>query len=307
MTTCSSTTSPTNIDVANIVGTCDLKCNLQIKYTNSACRATNNGDYISLSYDRTNVLPVTYNSISYYVSDIRIYTKSLHTYGKENSDAEIIILHSSDSGATPLAICVPIKVSNNNSKSAGIFNKIISTMSKSAPTKSDTTNVPIDNYNMNYIVPLKPFFTYNANTPFQPCVGAMNFIVFSPEDYTADMSQESYDILEKIVSSNEYRPRNGAKVFYNKDGPNTGSADEDKIYIDCQPVGASNETTFVSKDNSEPFIINWESIKTNIFLQIIIAAFGFLIIFYAISLLLGYFNPNEQYIAQKGGTSINTF
>jgi hypothetical protein len=302
MTTCSSTAAPTNIDMSDIVGTCDLKCNFQMTYGNSACLATNKGDYISLSYDRTTVLPVRYNLVPYYVSEVRIYIKSLHTYDRANADAEYVIIHESDSGAAPLIVCVPVRISTSISESTKIINSVLTTMSKKAPAASDSTTVVMDNYNLKYIVPEKPFFTYTTNTPFQPCKGTVNFIVFSPDTFSCDISQSNYDILSKIVRINDYRPRNGAKVFYNADGPNIGGASDDKIYIDCQPVGESVETEFVVKENKEPFVIDWKVLKTNIYIQILLAAFGFLLVFYIISAMLSAFSTPDANVSQSGGT-----
>jgi hypothetical protein len=48
---CSDATAPIDISKGNVVGKCDLKCEFGFRYNDSACIATNRGDYISLSYE----------------------------------------------------------------------------------------------------------------------------------------------------------------------------------------------------------------------------------------------------------------
>jgi len=104
---CSNSTSPINIIRTQSSGTCDLKCNYRFKYNDSTTIIKNKGNYLSFSYDKPNVDQVLYNSNSYYVEELRIYTPSLHKYEGTNSDAELIIIHRSDS-AGKLLVCIPI-------------------------------------------------------------------------------------------------------------------------------------------------------------------------------------------------------
>jgi hypothetical protein len=43
---CSDATAPIDISKGNVVGRCDLKCEFSFHYNDSACIATNRGDYI---------------------------------------------------------------------------------------------------------------------------------------------------------------------------------------------------------------------------------------------------------------------
>jgi hypothetical protein len=55
------------------------------------------------------------------------------------------------------------------------------------------------------------------------------------------MSPAIYKKLQTIIRNNPYDTKTGTKLFYNKQGPTTMDG-TDNIYIDCQPVGQSEET-----------------------------------------------------------------
>jgi carbonic anhydrase len=99
---CPDATAPINISMENITGKCDMKCSYSFQYNNSSCVATNRGDYISISYDKSSSPPIQYNTVGYDVQEIRLYTPSLHSYNDVKTDAEFIIIHNSNTGAIPL-------------------------------------------------------------------------------------------------------------------------------------------------------------------------------------------------------------
>ncbi len=69
-----------NITPEKISGKCDVKCSYYFKYYNSNCNATNNGYNITLTYDKANTEPVTYNNKKYYVEQVNIYSPSVHLF-----------------------------------------------------------------------------------------------------------------------------------------------------------------------------------------------------------------------------------
>ena len=115
---CPNATAPIDIGKDNIAGKCDLKCEFSFHYNNSSCIATNRGDYISLAYDYSSSPPVVYNSASYDVKEVRIYSPSLHSFNGSKADGEFIIIHNTSSGANPLFVCIPIKSSNTSEESS---------------------------------------------------------------------------------------------------------------------------------------------------------------------------------------------
>ena len=245
---CPETTAPIDINKTNIAGKCDFKCEYSFHYNDSTCVATNRGDYISLSYDNSSAPPVTYNSSAYDVKEIRIYSPSLHSFTGTKTDAELIIVHNSLSGATPLLVCVPIKNSNSSSISSTNLNNIITNVAKNAPADGEKTTINISRFNLNDFVPRKPFFSYTASEPYQPCYSnKTDYIVFTLIDGSISVSESTLKILQKIISVNQYDIKTGPKLFYNAKGPSS-SKDSGQIYIDCQPVGQSEEEKIIITD-----------------------------------------------------------
>lgn len=305
---CPNATAPINIDLANVAGKCDLKCDYKFQYTTSSCTATNRGDYISLSYDSQTSNPVLYNSTGYNVQELRLYYPSLHAFSNVKTDAELIIVHQSATGSKPLLVCIPIKSSNSSSISANLFRTVIDTMSSAAPSDGESTSVNADNYNLNYIVPKKPFFSYSASEPYQPCSTSVDYIVFSPNINTLDINIETLQKMQKIIKANTYDIKKGAQLFYNEKGAGN-NVNGDDIYIDCQPVGASDEEELVVTDNGFTTMYSLNDFKNSTFLQIIIGLIVFGLLFYLLSVIMGSIRGQKggnPFSNIKFGNNINT-
>lgn len=274
---CSSSNAPIDISSSKSSGNCDLKCDYRFKYQTSSCIGKNMGDYISLSYDNTSSSFVTFNSTSYVVKEVRIYHPSLHSFNGNKLDAEMVIVHTSNTGEIPLLVCIPIKVTNSVSVSSGFFRNVITTISKNAPSEGDSTTIRMNNYNLNSLVPKKSFYSYTSTEPYQPCSEQVNYVVYDASEIYLDISKDVYDSLKKIILENYYTVKSGVSFFYNSKGPNTATSDD--IYIDCQPVGQSEETTEVVT-NSTYSGFSLEDLKNNDFFKLIMAIIIFLIIIY---------------------------
>lgn len=277
---CSSSNAPIDISSSNSSGKCDYKCDYKFKYQTSSCIGKNMGDYISLSYDNASSSFVTFNSLSYVVKEVRIYHKSLHSFNGNKLDAEMIIIHTSNTGEMPLLVCIPIKISNSVSTSSGFFRNIVTSMSKNAPSEGDSTTIKINNYNLNSLVPKKPFYSYTATEPFQPCSENVNYVVYDASEIYLDIPQDVYKKLQKIIAENYYTVKSGVSFFYNANGANTATSDD--IYIDCQPVGESEEMTTTVNDssNSSTYDFSFESLKDNDFIKFLLAVIIFFVIIY---------------------------
>ena len=297
---CPNATSPIDINNSSISGKCDLKCDYSFKYQNSSCTATNRGDYISLSYDNHSNPPVIYNTNTYDVKEIRIYTPSLHTYNNLRADAEMIIIHNSNSGARPLLVCVPIQNNNSTSISAQLFKTIISTVSKSAPTNGDSTTVSTKAFNLSSLVPRKPFYSYSATEPYQPCSTNVEFVVYDLNSSALDINSDTLQILQQVIAKNAYDIKKGPQLFFNEKGPSRYGSGNDDIYIDCQPVGESDESEAVIVEDYSTGNSTYDtsSILNNPIVQIILGSLLFIILLLFISFIMGFVSP------MKGG-SIN--
>lgn len=302
MTSCSKPSAPINIDLTQINGKCDLKCQYSFEYVNSSCIATNRGNYISLSYDKTNNPPVIYNSIGYYVSDVRIYIPSLHSYNGTKGDGEFIIVHKTNTGDKPLLVCIPLMVSNIISTDTKLLKTIIEQISVSAPNEGEQTNININNYNLSDIVPNKPFYSYIASEPYTNCSNQkVNYIVYTPSDGYINIHSKSYDILKNIIKKQTYKiNKNPPQLFFNMDGP-TSRISSDNIYIDCQPVGHSDETIITPsstyKDTQSEMFADFlkNPFNSQLFI-IIISIFIGLILFIFIYMSLTFVRPQTQSI-----------
>lgn len=243
---CTKATAPVNIDTNSVTDTCSLKCELSFSYNDSSCVAKNQGEYISLSYDQTKSPPVIYNLTSYTVSEVRIYWPSLHTYNGNRADGELIVIHNSNTGKSPLFICVPIIKGSSTTTSANVLSTIIGDVGKNAPKNGGKTTVNIKKYNLNDFVPMKPFYTYIATQPYTPCSTTNNnYVVFTPSQGYINIANATYEILTNVITKQTYSIKkitDSAKnlLAYNPKGPVTMSNDS-QIYIDCQPVGHSDE------------------------------------------------------------------
>lgn len=292
---CPNSTSPIDINLSSITGKCTYKCAYSFNYNNSSCIATNRGDYLSLSYDNSSSHPVVYNASNYDVKEIRLYIPSLHSYSGSKTDGELIIIHNPITGAVPLLVCIPIKSNNNSSVSSILFKTIVDTVANSAPADGESTTVSLGNqqFNLNDFVPKKPFFSYSATEPYQPCSTNVNLIVYDSFTVSLDIMPDTLTKLQSIIQNNQYDIKTGPNLFYNEKGPNTGGGGD--IYIDCQPVGESEETTEIITDMGSTY--TFKDILNNPYLKFILFTLLFVIVLYGLKLLLNMFN------VKKGGSS----
>ena len=179
-----------NISPKNVAGKCDLKCSYSFKYSESTSTAKNNGVVINLTYESRSVHSVVYNNSKYNVSTIMIVSPSLHSFNDKVMPGEIIIEHVPVSGGNNLNVCVPFIASTDSSKGSSVITDIITKVASNAPSEGDTTNLNIQNFNLQNIVPRKPFFAYS--------VGSTDYIV-SGELEAIPLSSCTITLLQKII------------------------------------------------------------------------------------------------------------
>jgi carbonic anhydrase len=296
---CPKATAPIDINKSKVIGKCDYKCQYSFNYNDSSCVAINRGDYISVAYDRSSSQPVTYNSLLYDVKEVRIYSPSLHSYMGEKTDGEIIIVHTSASGANPLLVCVPIKVGITDSLGSHYLSTIVNAVTKNAPAEKEKTTVNISRFNLNQFVPRKPFYSYTATEPYQPCSSSNHeYIVFSLSDGSVSITQDTLSRFKSIISKSTYTIKTGPSLFYNEKGPAATSNSDGQIYIDCQPVGKSEDKILVTNDTST-YTFDAGNIMYDKFFQMFLGSLIFIVIVYLIKIGL------ESYGAKKGGSAVN--
>ena len=307
--TCSNATAPVNIDANKVTNTCSLKCELSFSYNNSNCVAKNMGTYISLKYDKNKTPPVTFNLASYDVAEIRIYCPSLHTYNGYPADGEMIIIHNSNAGKPPLFICVPIKKGSATTNAATALSTIVNDIKNNAPSSSDNeVAVTIKKFNLNDFVPRKPFYTYVATEPFLPCSTTNNnYVVFTPSNGFIDISDADYSVLTKIVGKHTYitkqiTDKSNNQLAFNQTGP-VIMKNDGQIYIDCQPVGQSDETEVVVNNISGTKAISAADTLNNPFVQFFLGSIVFILFILGIYKLIDVFKMSKPSMIGGGPNS----
>ena len=220
----------------DLKGNCDGKCSLSFKYQASACTVTNKGNYLSFGYEN-NDSQIVFNSSNYKVEDIRLYRPSINTFNSDRLDAELVVLHKNNLNEN-LAICVPVKKSNSSTPASSLFNQILS----AAPVSNDErATVSVTDYSLNHFIPKASFYSYTGNLPWDRNIKNVNFVVFDKNQSNANIDDNTFELLKRLIEEKTFSVSEDADVFYNKKGStNIGGKQDTDIYIDCQPTGVDS-------------------------------------------------------------------
>jgi carbonic anhydrase len=286
-----------NISSTNVKGKCEMKCSYAFKYQESNSNAKNNGVLINLTYDSTSVPPVVYNNDKYVVENVTIVSPSIHMFNKNLMPGEMIITHNPQKGGKLLKVCIPFTSSSESSTASQIITDIINKVATNAPSEGDSTNLNMS-FNLQKIVPRKPFFVYSGENT--------DWIVYGELD-AIPLNSKTISTLQQIIKAFPI-PTLGGDLFYNSKGPTSGLQLGDGIYISCQPTGSSAEETAVEYDkntSSVDFSNIFESPIFKLLIIIIIGCLLFIIIFYSISEFYNYLSSDAQKLT--GLPSLSTF
>ena len=273
-----------NISPKNVYGKCDLKCIYNFKYKETNLTVKNNGINISMTCDNTNVPPVMYNEAKYTVSQIMIFSPSLHLFNENKVDAELIIEHIPETGGQNLFVCIPIIKSGDSTTASSLLTQVISGVATNAPAANETTTLNLSDFTLSKIVPKSPFFsysgTYNNSTA--------DFIVFG-KNYAIPLSEKVLTALGSIIKPFPL-PMIGDNLFFNAKGPNSSGSVGDGIYISCQPTGSSEEEIDITNTkNSTSF--DMENIMDNsafkLVIKIVVGCILFIIVFAGLAFAYG--------------------
>jgi hypothetical protein len=276
-----------NISPSNVVGRCDLKCSYHFKYSESNSTAKNNGVMISLTYDSDSTPQVIHNEEKYNVGTISIVSPSIHIFNNDSLPGEIIIEHIPVKGGNILNVCVPFTSSSESSTASELITEVINLVASNAPSKGDSTNLNIPNFNLQNIVPRKSFFTYVQDTT--------DWIVFGKID-AIPLSSSTISKLQQIITPYKIGTP-GVDLYFNSKGPISGVQIGNGIYISCQPTGSSKEETAVKYDKTpSSTTIDLSTIyKDPMFKTLITIILGiilFIIIFYSIGSFYNYISSD---------------
>lgn len=239
---CSKATAPINISKKEITDDCFLKCMYKYNYlTSAASTVTNNGNHLSISYDKVRI---KFNNDNLLTGDIRIYSPSLHTFDGKHADAEMVITHM-DAGIS-LLVCIPIVVSNGKNEASKQLESLIAQAMEKTPNVGESSVIQTNNFSLNPFIPKKKgLYSYVASLPYTPCNGSHQYIVFTPDESAVFMSTSIVGKLRKMIVNHEIGVKKTRELFYNKRGAiyegGSTSVDDNEIYIECHPTGSEGE------------------------------------------------------------------
>jgi hypothetical protein len=141
------------------------------------------------------------------------------------------------------------------------------------------------------LVPKKPYFSYTATEPYQPCSTIVDYVVFSTLNVSLDITQDSLDLFRTFMIDNPYDVKTGTEFFYNEKGSEVNMGNGE-IYIDCQPVGSSEETVNVVTSTST-YDFSIKDFFKNPIVILILGSLGFIIILFVINYFLNFMKPKK--------------
>jgi hypothetical protein len=278
--------NPIDISKSNVYANCEQKCFYGFDYSNTLLIAKNLRSELLFTCENSQAPPVTYNNLNYNVASFSLFAPSLHQWMGAKVDGEIIIEHIPVYGGKNLYTCIPLRKtsSTSNASNSSLITEIITETSKNAPGNGDTFNLTINNFNLQNIVPLAPFYNYYGKSKSYNG----DFIVFDKTS-SISLSSKTFSLLKSLIKPSSI-VMFGGFLYYNPKGPNQNATD---IYISCQPTGSSNEPVQnQDQNNSSSSSVNPQNndlldLLNNEWFMIIIVAFFFIV---AILLLNYLFN-----------------
>jgi hypothetical protein len=111
--------------------------------------ANNIGRGIVLSYDESNVPPVTYNGNKYKVSEVSISTNVYFLFNGKPPKGIINIGHTPILGGARMNVMIPIVSGNSSMPSSNILTQIINQTANLAPKSGNKSVISVENYNLN--------------------------------------------------------------------------------------------------------------------------------------------------------------
>ena len=273
-----------NISPKNVYGKCDLKCVYNFKYKESSLTVKNNGINISMTCDNSNVPPVMYNEVKYNVSQIILFSPSLHLFNENKVDAELIVEHTPESGGENLFVCVPIIKSSDSTTASTLLSQVIAGVAANAPAANETTTINLSDFTLNKIIPKSPFFSYSGTYSNSTA----DFIVFG-KNYAIPLSEKILNVLGSIIKPFNL-PMIGDNLFFNAKGPNSSGSIGDGIYISCQPTGSSEEEIEITNTKSSSSYDMGNLIDNSTFkiiIKILVGCILFIVIFGGLAFAYG--------------------
>lgn len=215
--------SPININT-DVLKDCNLMCQLETNYKHSKCR---------LQYTKNNMIVLKYdygsrakfNGVYYNLTDILIFSPSMHTVDNERFEVEVMMVHKTDQSGNKDAKdngIITCKLLNRYNREHGpeqdFFNEFFFKIPKEAP-KDDGLFETIDvstRWNADLLNPKNrtSFYMYDGSLPFPPCTEKFKVIVY---EEIGNIGDTNFNLIKENVGKNN-RPVQDIgtrKIFYN--------------------------------------------------------------------------------------------
>ena len=215
--------SPININTDELKD-CNLMCQLETDYKNSKCR---------LQYTKTNMIVLKYdygsrakfNGVYYNLTDVLIFTPSMHTVDNEKFEVEVMMVHKTDQSGNKDAKdngIITCKLLNRYNREHGpeqdFFNEFFFKIPKE-PFKDEGLFETIDvskRWNADLLNPKErtSFYMYDGSLPYPPCTEKFKVIVY---EEIGNIGDTNFQLLKENVGKNN-RPiqdLGSRKIFYN--------------------------------------------------------------------------------------------
>jgi hypothetical protein len=234
---------------------------------------------------------IKYKGMTYMLKRINIYKKSVHSINGRFSVAEMVMIHLNKATQQMVCICIPITLTIKQESS---FGTLLSSVSST-----------VHNFESPKIfVPSGVFYSYTAPLFFQCNSPIKNeYIVFASSNVFITQSE-----LDNIPTQSFEISQTDTFIFKHSRQSVAGktlSFNDDKVYIDCQPIDATESSTSESKttSSSQPSSIKFSEMKNNQFIKMlfmfIVIMIVLVIFFYSYEFTTGMFRELTNSVASK--------
>ena len=260
-----------NIDSAEVIHQCSLRCSYQYNYGTSACIVKTNTNFIEFTYDE-GVSSVFFNEDPYVIKNVRLYRGAFHSINRVDVVAELVIhLHARDSMTKNLQVCIPFIQKDEKSNANDMWAQIMPHL----PDINQSQSINVPAFSLNPFNPKGAYFYYRGTNVVDANDKNYDVIVFEvlPNISSANMTLLSSKIQPVIPSLGPVDT-----IYYNRIGTTAGNIDgTDDIYIDCQPTDDGPDI-IASKDDPVSTSVLDEEKKERMWM-IIFAIITFIVVF----------------------------
>lgn len=235
---------------------------------------------------------IKYKGMTYMLKRIFIYKKSVHSINGKFSVAEMVMIHLNTATQQRVCICIPISLTIKQESSFG-------TLLSSVPSIVRNFESP------KIFVPSGVFYSYTGSLFFHCDSPIKNeYIVFASSNVSITQSE-----LDNIPTQSFKISQTDIPIFKHSHQSAAGktiSFNDDKVYIDCQPIDATESSTSeitTTSSQTQPPSISFSEMKNNQFIKMlfmfIVIMIVLVIFFYSYEFTTGMFRELTKSVASK--------